>query len=150
MIFGVESGMRFIVLATVFALVACSSQKPTASPAPSVDPYANGRAIFTTGRDLGGNRIWASPAPQMPACIDCHRANGSGGLKFPENVVSADLRHKALVEDQKHPYTIRLLMRAISTGIDNEGEKLSPVMPRWRMSALDLHDIAAYVYDRLK
>lgn len=134
----------------VFALVACSSQKPAASPAPTADPYANGRAIFTTGRDLLGNRITASPAPLMHACIDCHRANGAGGLKFPENVVSADLRRHALIEDQKHPYTIRLLMRAISTGIDNEGQKLSPVMPRWRMSARDLHDVASYVYNRLK
>lgn len=142
--------MRFIVLGMVFALVACSSQKPAASPAPSADPYANGRAIFTTGRDLQGNRITASPAPRMHACMDCHRANGAGGLKFPENVVSADLRRHALIEDQKHPYTIPLLMRAISTGTDNEGQKLSPVMPRWRMSARDLHDVASYVYNRLK
>lgn len=145
--------MRFIVLLTIFALVACSSQKPASSPAPSAsaDPYANGRAIFTTGQDLEGGRIKASPAPLKEACIECHRANGSGGIKFPEqHVASADLRHKALVLDQKHPYTVSLLMRAISTGVDNEGQKLSPVMPHWRMSQRDLHDVAVYVYDRLK
>ncbi len=103
-----------------------------------------------TGRDAAGDRITASPAPLKTACIQCHRGDGSGGMKFPGGVVSADLRHTALVNAQKHPYTIRLLMRAISTGVDNEGQKLSPVMPRWRMSQRDLHDVAAYVYDRLK
>ena len=33
----------------------------------------------------------------------------------------------------------------ISTGIDNQGEKLNAVMPRWKLSQRDLHDVAAYV-----
>jgi hypothetical protein len=43
-----------------------------------------------------------------------------------------------------------LLERAISTGIDNDGEKLDRVMPRWKMSARDLHDVAQYVLTKLK
>lgn len=50
-----------------------------------------------------------------------------------------------MVNEQKHPYTIALLERAIATGVDNEGQKLNPIMPRWRMSKSDLHDVAAYV-----
>jgi len=60
-------------------------------------------------------------------------------------VLSADLRHSALVLTQAHPYTLALLERAISTGVDNEGEPLNPVMPHWRLSKQDLHDVALYV-----
>lgn len=82
--------------------------------------------------------------------MQCHGANGAGGMHLPGGAVSADLRHDALTKQQKHPYTIPLLERAISTGIDNEGQKLDPVMPRWKMSKSDLHDVAAYVYEKLK
>ncbi len=54
------------------------------------------------------------------------------------------------MNDQKRPYTIALLERAISTGVDNEGQPLDPVMPRWQMSKRDLHDVAGYVLTELK
>jgi hypothetical protein len=60
------------------------------------------------------------------------------------------LRYKALVTDQKPPYTLALLERAISTGIDNTGEPLNPVMPHWKLSRRDLHDVAYYVLTKLK
>lgn len=147
--------MRVLAILTVLVLAACASQKPAAQqPAPAAssaapDPYANGRAIYTTGRDLAGNNITASPPPLRTACIACHRANGSGGMHLPDGAVSADLRHKALTGGD-HPYTVALLERAISTGIDNDGEKLDRVMPRWRMSKNDLRDVATYVYTKLK
>jgi len=154
----VQIGMRFIVVFTlVFAITACGSQKsPTAPsqrprPKPSAaDVYANGRSIFMTGRDLAGARISASPRPLRPSCMACHHVDGSGGVHLPGGAVSADLRHKALVNAQHTPYTTTLLERAISTGVDNEGEKLNPLMPRWQMSKTDLHDVALYVYNRLK
>ena len=80
-----------------------------------------------------------------PSCAACHTPTGAGGMHLPGGAVSADLRYNALVNGQKPPYTIALLQRAITTGVDNQGEKLSPVMPRWKMSAKDLHDVAAYV-----
>ncbi len=70
-------------------------------------------------------------------------------MKLPGGVVSADLRHKALVAEQKHPYTLALLERAISTGIDDDGEPLNPVMPRWKLSPRDLHDVSLYVLTQL-
>lgn len=152
---GYKAGMRFIVGLMVLALAACAAQKaaapPPASPRPAVvDPYANGRAIFMTGRDLAGHRITASPPPLYGSCVQCHRANGAGGLRLPDGAVSADLRHDALTKEQDRPYTIALLERAISRGIDNDGDKLSPVMPRWRMSPTDLKDVAAFVYSKLR
>jgi hypothetical protein len=71
-------------------------------------------------------------------------------MHFADGAVSADLRHKALVVDQKHPYTLPLLERAIATGVDNDGEKLDPVMPRWKLSQRDLHDVAQYVLGGVK
>ena len=64
--------------------------------------------------------------------------------------MSADLRHTALVTKQKPPYTLSLLERAISKGIDNTGQPLNRVMPRWRLTGRDLHDVAQYVLTVLK
>jgi mono/diheme cytochrome c family protein len=90
----------------------------------------------------------ARPPALYPKCAVCHNADGSGGVHLPGGAVSADLRYKALVTDQKQPYTLALL--AISTGIDNEGQPLNKVMPRWKLSKNDLHDVAYYVLTQLK
>lgn len=118
--------------------------------APAYSPSANGRSIFQTGKDLDGVQIVARPAAMFPSCEACHRVDGSGGKKFADGAVSADLRHHALVVEQKDPYTLALLERAISTGVDNEGQQLDKVMPRWHLSKRDLHDVAAYVLDDVK
>lgn len=144
----------------VVALSACSSAH--AHPAKTAAPQAatpktayaaaiaNGRSIFQTGRDAAGVQITAKQQPLYSSCAACHRANGSGGFRLPDGAISADLRHKALVTDQQPPYTVALLERAISTGIDNQGHPLDPVMPRWNLSKRDLHDVATYVLTQLK
>ena len=131
-----------IALALAFALAAsaCSAAAPS----------DNGKSIFLTGKDADGVQIVASPPALRPSCAACHQADGSGGVHLPHGAVSADLRHKALVTDQRHPYTVALLERAISTGIDNDGSPLDPVMPRWHLSPGDLHDVATYVFTQLK
>jgi mono/diheme cytochrome c family protein len=111
---------------------------------------ANGRSIFQTGKDLRDVQIVARNPPLFRSCVACHRANGAGGTHLPGGAVSADLRHAALVTNQKPPYTIKLLERAISTGIDNTGARLNSVMPRWQLSKQDLHDVANYVFTELK
>lgn len=111
---------------------------------------ANGRSIYKTGRDSNGEQIHAQPAALYPNCAACHGANGAGGLHLPGGAVSADLRHEALVGSQTHPYTAALVERAISTGIDNNGQVLNRVMPRWKLSKRDLHDVAYYVLTTLK
>lgn len=129
----------FLLLAIVMA--GCAQTHPAS--------LSNGKAIFQTGRDADGVQIVASKPPLYPRCAACHESTGAGGMHFPDGAVSADLRHKALVTDQKHPYTLATLERAISTGIDNDGQKLDPVMPRWKLSARDLHDVANYVFTQL-
>jgi mono/diheme cytochrome c family protein len=144
---------RYLVLLAATALLvatsACASHAKPAPPPPTVN--ANGRSIFQTGKNSSGVQIVARPAALMSSCAACHRADGAGGLHFARGAVSADLRYKALVTGQApRPYTITLLERAIATGIDNNGQPLNPVMPRWRLSPADLHDVAAYVLTALK
>ncbi|HME81248.1 MAG TPA: c-type cytochrome [Candidatus Eremiobacteraceae bacterium] len=85
----------------------------------------------------------------MTSCAACHQADGAGGMHLPGGAISADLRHSALVTHQRPPYDLALLERAISTGIDNKGKRLDPVMPRWRLTPKDLHDVALYVLEGL-
>lgn len=130
-------------LALITVLIACSG-------CAGQSPNANGRSIFLTGKDVDGVQITAAATPLRPYCAACHGANGAGGVHFPDGAVSADLRHRALVTQQRHPYTLALLERAISTGVDNDGKPLDPVMPRWNLSPRDLHDVASYVLTQLK
>jgi mono/diheme cytochrome c family protein len=127
-----------------------AAQEAIASLPPKSASIANGRSIFHTGRDINGVRISAQRPPLRQSCEACHRPSGAGGVRLPDGAVSADLRYSSLVTGQKHPYTLALLERAISIGIDNEGKHLDPVMPRWKLSQRDLHDVAAYVLTQLK
>jgi mono/diheme cytochrome c family protein len=142
-------------LAVACVMAACSHSGGTvgasASPnAAQTAAFDNGRMIFQTGRDSDGKQIAAAKPPLRPSCAACHGANGAGGVHLPGGAVSADLRHKALVVGQKHPYNLRLLERAIATGVDNDGQPLNPIMPRWSLSHRDLHDVATYVLTKLK
>jgi len=95
-------------------------------------------------------QIAAYQRPLFNRCSACHRADGSGGVHFADGSVSADLRYRALVTHQQHRYTLSLIERAISVGVDNEGKPLAKVMPRWHLSQRDLHDVALYVLSQLK
>jgi mono/diheme cytochrome c family protein len=146
---------RSVLAAAGLAVAVGCSSGSHAKPSPAgvsstAAVIANGQSIFQTGRDSDGSQIIAKPPALYPKCAACHRVDGSGGLHLPGGAVSADLRYKALVTEQKPPYTLALLERAISTGIDNTGQPLNPVMPRWRLSKRDLHDVAYYVLTKLK
>ena len=146
-----------ILLALTLVGIGCTSGKPAlsvsaSSPKPaavetgsSLADLRNGKTLYFTGRDLAGRKMTAQGQPLFNRCVDCHRADGSGGRHFPDGAISADLRPAALIAHQRHPYTMALLQRAIATGIDNEGHPLDPVMPRWRLTARDLRDVAQYV-----
>jgi mono/diheme cytochrome c family protein len=146
---------KVLVLLALALVAGCgsggkSSSTPTPTPSSQTASIENGRSIFHTGKDSNGLQITAKPPALVNSCAACHRANGSGGLRLPGGVVSADLRYKALVSSQTQPYTLPLLERAIATGIDDDGQALSPVMPHWQLSARDLHDVATYVLTQLK
>jgi len=133
-----------LVLAALGACASNSSGTKSAPAAAKVSVTANGRMIFLTGKDSQGFRINAQHPPLRASCAACHGANGAGGVHLPGGAVSADLRQKALAA-VKPAYTLQSLERAISTGVDNQGKSLNPVMPRWKMTPRDLHDVAEFV-----
>ncbi len=121
---------------------------------------ANGRSIFFTNTDANGTRITTATASRFyQSCAVCHGPNGAGGVQLADGAVSAKLGSDAHMLDNMSsmssmkgktiPWTIPLFERAISTGVDNNGERLNPVMPRWVMSKRDLHDIALYVSSQI-
>jgi len=135
------------LLLALGVLSACannSAATKSAPVAPKATAIGNGRTIFLTGKDSQGFRINAQHPPLRASCAACHGANGAGGVHLPGGAVSADLRQKALAS-VKPAYTLQSLERAISTGVDNQGKPLNPVMPRWRMTPRDLHDVAEFV-----
>jgi mono/diheme cytochrome c family protein len=150
------------VAALIVLIAGCSSAshssstsgpENTASPAAmstNAAPLVNGQLIYQTGRDSSGRQIAAHSPPLYPNCAACHRSDGAGGLHLPGGAVSADLRHKALISGQAHPYDLSLVERAVATGIDNNGQPLNRVMPRWKLSKRDLHDVAYYVLSNFK
>ena len=142
--------MKYYQIATLVSLCILLGGCASSATDARADALANGKAIFSTGRDSQGQTIAAQTPPLMPSCQACHGANGAGGVHLPGGAVSADLRYSALVSGQKHPYTMALLERAISTGIDDDGDSLDPVMPRWQLSKQNLHDVAYYVLHKLK
>ncbi|HEX5274866.1 MAG TPA: c-type cytochrome [Candidatus Rubrimentiphilum sp.] len=135
------------ILLSLTVLGACANNSAQTQPAVTAaknSAAANGRMIYLTGKDSQGFRINALHPPLRTSCAACHGANGSGGVHLPGGAVSADLRQKALAA-VKPAYTLQSLQRAISTGIDNQGMPLNPVMPRWQMTPRDLHDVAQFV-----
>lgn len=121
---------------------------------------ANGRSIFLTGNDLNGTRITTStPGRYYQSCAVCHGPDGAGGMLLADGAISAKLGSNAHMLDQMgsmgamkrpmKPWTIKLFERSISMGVDENGDALSPVMPRWKMSDRDLHDIASYVFSQI-
>ncbi len=130
---------------------------PTPMPATDSKAIANGRSIFFSGTDLDGTRIsTAHPFRVYQSCAVCHGPDGGGGVELPDGAVSAKLGPNARMMDQMSsmngknaPWTLALMERAISDGLDQNGEALSPVMPRWKMSERDLHDIALYVLTQI-
>jgi len=122
---------------------------------------ANGRAIYMTGKDINGVKVsTATPWRSYQSCAVCHSPNGAGNVLLADGATSAHLGPNAHMTDNMgsmstmkspmKPWTLALFERAIAAGVDENGEQLSPVMPRWRMSKRDLHDISLYVLTQIR
>jgi len=77
-------------------------------------------------------------------------ADGAIGAKLGSNAHMLDqMGSMGAMKHPMKPWTIKLFERSISMGVDENGDALSPVMPRWKMSDRDLHDIALYVFSQI-
>ncbi len=118
---------------------------------------SNGERIYYTGIDSTGRRIGFEGGPMWlymhgGSCVDCHGTNGKGGVPvMMGTAIPADLTNLFATHshgDEKMvmvPYTDDLLKRAITKGIDANGESLDPIMPRWYVPEKDLNDLVDYI-----
>ncbi len=94
----------------------------------------------TTGDAANGKTLFESK------CAVCHKTDASGGINLGDTT-SADLQSPAL-EEQYHQNDA-LIKRAMLKGIDEEGEQLDSVMPRWGDAGLtdaQANDIIAFLH----
>ena len=116
---------------------------------------SNGERIYYTGIDSTGRRIGLEGGPMWlnmrgGSCVFCHGSNGKGGVPVmigtavPEDLTNLYAPHSH-GDEKMVPYNDDLLKRAITKGIDANGESLDPTMPRWYMPEKDLNDLVTYI-----
>jgi cytochrome c oxidase subunit 2 len=112
---------------------------------------SNGQRIYFTAESDSGRPItYTCDRPMGPpflACVTCHGPQGEGGkfFMFGEAVDAPDISWPELSRESDPPYTVSTLVRAITQGLDNEGKRLDPIMPRWTMAREDLTDLVGFV-----
>lgn len=119
---------------------------------------SNGERIFFTGVNSRGERISYEGGFGMmmgmtrASCAQCHGSDGQGrrtmmfttpnityrNLTDPEGMLEPD-------GERGHTYSDDMIRRAITQGLDAEGEPLDSAMPRWRMNDQDLNDAIDYL-----
>ncbi|HYC90409.1 MAG TPA: ABC transporter substrate-binding protein [Thermoanaerobaculia bacterium] len=126
-----------------------------AAATPLTPAELRGRRIYREGTGsaamtarIGDGEFGASLFP----CATCHGADGRG---VPEGSVEpADVRWSALAKilvppdgrGRRRPrYDETSFARALQQGVDAGGNRLSPIMPRYRMDDADRADLAAYL-----
>ena len=116
---------------------------------------SNGERIFYTGIDSTGRRIGFEGGPMWlymrgGSCVNCHGTNGKGGVPvMMGTAIPADLTNLFIThshgDGKMVPYTDDLLKKAITKGINANGESLDSTMPRWYMPEKDSNDLVAYI-----
>lgn len=126
--------------------------RPGPPPANAVE---RGRWIFFTATDPDtGVPIPYSGGMMMPmSCADCHGADGRG-LRMPM-FTSPDIRYRNLTDpagmiepDGSRGHSYRSdseICRAITQGIDPEGQPLAWPMPRWQLTDRQCADVIAFL-----
>jgi len=125
---------------------------------------SNGERIYFTAESSSGEPITYSGGATMMrhriACVSCHGPEGKGGrvtmmmwrFDTPDitwDNLTQEEHHEEKPGEEEHeehlPYTEETLKRAITRGIEPDGEPLDELMPRWRMSEQDLDDLVEFI-----
>ncbi len=110
---------------------------------------SNGYTIYTMEYNSLGEKINFTDGPDWLAvqgggCAVCHGLDGAGGKNVPNctatppNITYQELKGNYLNNDT-------LIARAITHGIDENGEELDTCMPRWQLEQNDLGELIAYL-----
>ncbi|MCZ7357924.1 MAG: cytochrome c [Candidatus Methanoperedens sp.] len=110
---------------------------------------SNGERIYFTATTDSGEAIISSIGTMtmrggMMSCAACHGPDGTGGRgrMMMWTFDAPDIRYSSLAGEN---YTDDLIKRAITKGIDEDGEPLDTPMPVWHMSDSDLNDLIGYL-----
>lgn len=134
-------------------------QNPT-SPVVSrmTESQVRGRQLYRKGSCSGCEIMMASlgdDGVEMPAttfpCANCHGFSGQGGREA--GLQPPPLSWDVLTKEYRSPfngrrrssYDEKFLLRAIAAGVDSDGIKLHPGMPRYRWRTQQLNDLIGYL-----
>lgn len=132
----------------------------TVPAAPAEDARLElGRRIFLEGRNARGEAIRALVGAQgvallgaPVACGNCHGADGRGrpeGGVLPPDITWENLTKPyglQRADGRRHgPYDERRFARAVTEGLDPDGARLDPAMPRFSLSASEAEALTAYL-----
>jgi len=121
---------------------------------------SNGEQIYFTATSQRGTPIRSDigmgmMGGGMMTCASCHGPDGGGGRVrvMMTSFVAPDIRYKTLTsEEMEHegeevhpPYTEENIKRAITQGVEPDGEPLDWPMPHWTMTEKDLEDLLDYL-----
>jgi cytochrome c oxidase subunit II len=142
-----------LVLALLFQAQTGTAYNPPAPQPSSASGVANGQQIYSTATDSSGYRIPYSGGMMMAStCAGCHGPDGHGRqtMMFTSpNITYANLTDpKGMLDPSGQriaPYNDATLKRAITEGIDSEGNQLNWPMPRWQMPDGDLNDLISFL-----
>ena len=119
-----------------------------------------GERIYYTGIGVNGHPIPIYGGPMWlrmhgGGCVSCHGVQGRGGVAvMMGTAIPTDIRYKALIgkekhvhegKEKEHHYTDALIKRAITQGLEADGEVMDRTMPRWQMSEDDLNALIEYL-----
>jgi ABC-type branched-subunit amino acid transport system substrate-binding protein len=151
--------LGFFLGASYLAVCVFSLRAITAAEPVEPDAAARGKEIYVNGVDASGAQIKCASgeqATEVPAailkCVDCHGKDGRGKPEagtFPSNIRWSELTkpYNLTTESgrKRPPYSERLLIRAVTTGVDAGGNRLQSTMPRYRLSHSQAADLVAYL-----
>ena len=153
------NGRNLGVLLLAIAAGSLGAQIGMAAAIDLTPAEARGRIIYRSGTRPTGEKIEAlvggggTPMDgSLARCGSCHGSDGRGRPEssvIPTNIRWSDLARPYEVTSptgRRHPaYTERLLIRAVTMGIDSADNRLDVTMPRFALTQGDAADLVAYL-----
>lgn len=157
------AAVTLIIFAVVGFMLLSGSRRPDTDRASVQPSYSSiGEGIYYAGIGVDGRNIPYTEGPHWMAtmgergCVSCHGIDGKGGFPLMmTSLVAPDITYESLTSEEHYhggqreihegEYTDADIRRAIVEGLEPSGEKLSPIMPRWKMTEEELSELLAYL-----
>lgn len=139
-----------VVGVIVVGLLSANSSAAGGGETSPSDAAIIGRSIYLTGVGSDGTAIPRSATTMRgmmarQGCATCHGNDGRGGtITVPgsDSIEAPDIRYSALRDEG---FTDDSIARAIREGVDERGDDLDLMMPRWNMSDTDMKYLIEYL-----